>query len=83
MPDYQTMKQEAIGRALEMQRRSKKPQPAAPEPAKPEPQNPPGAGCFELLFRDGEKTLLLLLLLIFSEEAADPALMFALLYLCL
>ncbi len=85
MPDYQTMKQEAIGRALEMQRRARKPQPAAPapEPENPEPHKPEGSGCFELLFRDEEKTLLLLLLLIFSEESADPALIFALLYLFL
>ena len=89
------MRQDAVRRAIEMQAKAKRPEvhigtekkdPPSPLPAAPalEPQEKgQGADVFSVLFQDSERTLLLVLLLLLTSENADPALIFALLYLCL
>lgn len=93
MPDYNTMRQDAVRRAIEMQTKAK----AAPvqEEKKEEPmllsktneteqipiQKQPDI--FTILFQDKEKTLIMILLLLLASEKTDPALIFSLLYLCL
>ena len=94
MPDYHAMQQEAARRAIEMQSRAQKPQvridnrkkeEADPAPAgkQKQPATEEKTDLFSVLFQDSERTLLLTLLILLSSEETDPALIFALLYLCL
>lgn len=90
MPDYKTMQQEAIKKALDMQNRSQ-PKisqniPKEPEVVKEEPpvlQESKKTDIFELLFKDSEKTLILILILLLLSEECDVSLLLALIYLIL
>lgn len=95
MPDYKNMQQEAIQRAIDMQRRAQQRPPENIEPPQPQveasspvinndiPAEIKPDSFFDILFKDNEKTLLLVLLLILSSEKSDMALLFALLYISL
>jgi hypothetical protein len=93
MPDYRSMQQEAIQRAIEMQRRAQKPPEnnnmphvetsSSPNVSNEKPAEIKKDSFFDIIFKDNEKTLLLILLLILSSEKSDIALLFALLYISL
>ena len=90
MPDYKTMQQEAIKRAIDMQNRARQNQPPSNPPVKQEaskeksePAPEMKESLFDILFKDSEKTLILILILLLSSEECDASLIFALLYIVL
>ena len=91
MPDYKTMQQDAIKRALEMQSRAQNNSPSLQQPPKQEDASltPPDLeettkqNIFDVIFKDSEKTLIIILILIFLSEDSDISLLIALIYLIL
>jgi len=90
VPDYKTMQQEAIKKALDMQNRSRhnssQNTPKETDVIKEEPlvlQENKKTDVFELLFKDSEKTLILILILLLLSEECDASLLLALIYLIL
>lgn len=88
MPDYKTMQQEAVKRALEMQNRAQQntlpSQNVKPEESSlPVPEGTTKTNIFDILFKDSEKTLIIILILIFLSEDTDISLLIALIYLIL
>ena len=88
MPDYKTMQQEAVKRALEMQNRAQQntlpSQNTNPEESSlPVPEGTTKTNISDILFKDSEKTLIIILILIFLSEDTDISLLIALIYLIL